>query len=354
MSANTFEHVTIEKVQRPDLEQLERLFASAFGDEIDAEQIRRRIHRTRQFYYILHPLSKFSTWVRNHFNIYVVKIAGQVVGFIQLSSLNPTQLHVDYIAFSKQYRGLGLGTWVLKKLLTDVADVHDYDVVLEVRVDNPAYSFYRRLGFRQVTQILHYEKPLPAGGSLPVQQAEAISGFREIRGGDRAKLYRLYLESVPLTLRRVIKRNYSEFNPSMMLRNLEWIKNNLMRKQQQDYVVEQQGKIVALLTINSYVKANSHIFSLILHPAHEPLRRAIIEKAGSILIDNGCRGIISTTIYSDDPAKQMALTDLGFENNLAYYLMFRPSALKQKEHSRVLIPACQPALTGRKPVGKQN
>ncbi|QDR80014.1 GNAT family N-acetyltransferase [Sporomusa termitida] len=354
MSANTFEHMTIEKVQRPDLAQLEQLFASAFGEEIDAEQIRRRIHRTRQFYYILHPLSKFSTWVKNHFTIYVVKIAGQVIGFIQLSSLNPTQLHVDYIAFSKQYRGLGLGTWVLTKLLNDVADVNDYDVVLEVRVDNPAYSFYQRLGFGQVTQILHYEKPLRSGCSWPEQQTETISGFRELRGGDRAKLYRLYLESVPLTLRRVIKRTYGEFNPSMMVRGLEWIKNNLMRKQQKDYVVEQQGKIVALLTINSYFKANSHIFSLILHPAHEQLRRAIIEKAGSILMANGCQGVISTTIYSDDSAKQITLADLGFKNNLAYYLMFRPSALRQKELSRVLIPAGQPVLTGRKPLGNQN
>lgn len=350
MSANTFEHMTIEKVQRPDLEQLEQLFASAFGDEIDTGQIRRRIHRTRQFYYILHPLSKFSTWIKNHFNIYVIKTAGQVIGFIQLSSLNPTQLHVDYIAFSKQYRGLGLGTWVLTKLLKDVADVNDYDVVLEVRVDNPAYRFYRRLGFNQITQILHYEKALRPDGP----ELEAISGLRELRARDRAKLYRLYLESVPLTLRRVIKRTYGEFNPSLMVRNLEWVKNKLMRKRQKDYVVEQQGNIVALLTINSYFKADSHVFSLILHPAHEQLRRGIIEKAGSILIADGCRGVISTTIYNDDPAKQVALADLGFTSDLAYYLMFRPSALRQKDLSRVLIPAGQPTLTGRNPAGNQN
>ncbi|HWR08627.1 GNAT family N-acetyltransferase [Sporomusa sp.] len=354
MSDNTFEHVTIEKVQRPDLKQLEQLFASAFGDEIDIDQIRRRIHRTRQFYYILHPLSKFSAWIRNHFNIYVVKITGRVIGFIQVSYLNQTQLHVDYIAFSKQYRGQGLGTWVLTKLLKDVADVNDYDVVLEVRVDNPACSFYRRLGFRQITQILHYAKPLTPGYDLPVAQAEVLSGFRELRGADRARLYRLYLESVPLSLRRVVKRTYGEFNPSMMVRNLEWLKNSLMRKQQKNYVVEQQGKIVALLTINSYLKANSHMFSLILHPSHEPLRQVIIEKASSILIANGCQGIISTTIYSDDSSKQRALEELGFRSDLAYHLMFRPSAIKLKETSRVVAPGRLPALTGRSPLRKQN
>ncbi|HWR43975.1 GNAT family N-acetyltransferase [Sporomusa sp.] len=354
MSDNTFEHVTIEKVQRLDLDQLEKLFASAFGDEVDIEQIKRRIHRARQFYYILHPLSKFSVWVKNHFNIYVVKIARQVIGFIQVSYLNPTQLHVDYVAFSKPYRGQGLGTWVLTKLLDDVADANDYDVVLEVRVDNPAYNFYRRLGFKRITEILHYEKPLLSGYFLSATQGAELTGFRKLKGTDRAKLYRLYLESVPLPLRRVVKRAYGEFNPSMMVRSLEWLKNNLMRKQQQDYVVEQEGKMVAWLTINSYLKANNHVFSLILHPSHEPLRQVIIDKAISILLANGNRGIISTTIYSNDFSKQVVLEQLGFRNDLAYHLMFRPSAIKLKETSRPLASASRTVSVVDKMHRKQN
>ncbi|SMC78830.1 GNAT family N-acetyltransferase [Sporomusa malonica] len=350
---NMFEHLTIEKVQRPDLNQLEKLFASAFGDEVDMEQIKRRIHRARQFYYFLHPLSRFSVWVKNHFNIYVIKIKGQVVGFIQVSYLNPTQLHVDYIAFSKQYRGQGLGTWVLTKLLDEAVDTNDYDVVLEVRVDNPAYKFYRRLGFRQITEILHYERSLASGYSLTAMPGEELTGFRELKGQDRSKLYQLYLESVPLLLRRVVKRAYAEFSPSMMVRNLEWLKNYLMRKRKKDYVIEQEGKLVALLTINSYLKVESHVFNLILHPSHEALRQAIISKAVSMITANYKHGIISTTIYSDDYSKQAALEQLGFKKDLVYYLMFRPSAIKLKGKSEA-ISVYRPVPGVAKPLKKQN
>lgn len=331
---NRFEQLTIEKVQRPDLTQLEKLFASAFGDEVDSEQIKRRIHRARQFYYILHPLSRFSVWVKNHFNMYAIKIQGQVVGFIQVSHLNSTQLHIDYIAFAKQYRGQGLGTRVLTQLLAEDVDTKDYDVVLEVRIDNPAYTFYRRLGFRQVTEILHYERVLVPGRPLTVAQANELTGFRELKGQDRPKLYRLYLEAVALPLRQVVKRAYEEFNPSMMVRNLDWLKNYLMRKRKTDYVIEQDGKIVALLTINSYLKLESHVFNLILHPSCEALRQAIISKAVSIIAAKYRQGSISTTIYGDDYLKQAALEQLGFRKDLVYHLMFRPSAIRLKEESQ--------------------
>ncbi|WP_371371654.1 GNAT family N-acetyltransferase [Sporomusa aerivorans] len=329
MPDKPFAGLTIEKIQRSDLEQLEKLFASAFGDEVDIEQVRRRIHRARQFYFILQPLSQFSAWVKNHFNVYVAKIAGRVIGFIQVSYLNPTQLHIDYIAFSKQYRGQGLGKWVLNKLLTDVADAKQYDVVLEVRVDNRAYHFYRRLGFKQATKILHYELTLgPEKAKLP--QGEQLTGFREVKGRDRAKLYRLYLESVPAALRHVIKRTYGEFNPGMIVRHLDWAKNHLMRKRKKDYIIEREGKIVAWLTVTSYLKIRNHVISLILHPAFESLRPSMILKAISLITGNYHHGTISTTVYNDDPAKQLVLEQLGFKRELSYFLMFRPAAANRQ------------------------
>ena len=326
MPDKSFNNVTIEKIQRSDLDQLEKLFASAFSEEIDIEQVRRRIQRARQFYYILQPLSQFSAWIKNHFNVYVTKIAGRVVGFIQVSYLNKTQLHIDYIAFSKQYRGQGLGRWVLSRLLTDVADARQYDVVLEVRVDNRAYYFYRRLGFKQTTEILHYELRLGAGQAIAPLPAQRLSGFRELKGRDRAKLYRLYLEAVPAALRQVVKRTYDEFNPSMVVRHLEWAKNHLMRKRKKDFVVEKDGKIIAWLTINSYLRLKSHVISLIIHPDFETLRRVIVCKAVGMITASYHQGVVSTTIYSDEPAKQVVLEQLGFKKELAYYLMFRPAA----------------------------
>ncbi|MBP2635241.1 MAG: rimI: ribosomal-protein-alanine acetyltransferase [Firmicutes bacterium] len=319
----TFENLTIEKVKRADLDQLEKLFATAFADEVDLQQIKRRIRRARQFYFILQPLSRFSVWVKNHFNVYVIKVAAEVVGFIQLSYLNALQIHIDYIAFSKPYRGRGLGRWVLTKLIDEVADDKSYDTVLEVRTDNPAYHFYRRLGFKAVTEILHYERAVDNPAAITADSD--LAGFRELRAEDRSQLYRLYKASVSHNLRQVIKRGYGEFNPSMMVRHLDWVKNYLMRKHKFDYVVEQGGKIVALLTINSYFKAKNYVISLILSQSAEYLRPAILDKAVALIKSRHQQGIISITIYSDDCRKQRVLEKLGFRQESAYYLMFRPA-----------------------------
>ena len=319
----TFENLTIEKVERADLDQLEKLFATAFADEVDLQQVKRRIHRARQFYFILQPLSRFSVWIKNHFNVYVIKVAAQVVGFMQISYLNATQLHIDYIAFSKPFRGQGLGRWVLTKLLDEVADANHFDTVLEVRIDNPAYHFYKRLGFKPVTEILHYEMPFNNTDTPLLLTTDELPGFRELRPEDRSQLYRLYKTSVSHNLRQVIKRGYGEFNPSMMVRHLDWAKNYLMRKRKHDYVVEQAGKIVALVTITSYFKAKSYVVSLILSQSMESLRAAILENAVALIRSHHKQGVISITIYSDDYRKQRVLEQLGFKRESSYYLMFR-------------------------------
>ncbi len=356
MPEKTLDDLTIEKVQRADLGQLEKLYASAFGDEVEIEQVKRRIRRARQFYYILQPLSRFSTWVKNHFNVYVVKISEKVVGFIQVSYLNSTQLHIDYIAFSKQYRGKGLGKWVLTKLFANVADANNYDVILEVRVGNRAYNFYKRLGFNQITEILHYELCLGSDHQAATQlQGKLLPpGFRELTGWDRGKLYKLYLESVPLALRQVIKRPYREFNPSMAVRHLDWAKNYLMRKRKSDYVVEQDGKIVAWLTVSSYFKVKNHVIGLIIHPSYESLRQDLINKAIKLIVENYSPGTISTTIYSDEPGKQVALEHLGFRTELAYYLMFRPSVTKRREAGKSAVYATKPLTATGKQLKRRN
>jgi hypothetical protein len=64
-------------------------------------------------------------------------------------------------------------------------------------------------------------------------------------------------------------------------------------------------------------------------------------------------GSVSTTIYSDDYSKQVALEQLGFTRNLVYYLMFRPFVIKTKERIGAL-PTVARAPVAAKPLRKQN
>ncbi|SDE52884.1 GNAT family N-acetyltransferase [Sporomusa acidovorans] len=331
MTEKPFDSVKIEAVRRSDLEQLEDLFITAFAKEYDIQQIKRRIHRARQFYYLLYPLSRFSLWVRNHFHVYGVKVAGQLAGFVQISYPNSTQLHIDYIAFAEQYRGKGLGSWVLTKLLNNV---NHLDVILEVLSDSPAYYFYKRLGFKQITEILHYGLSLTEAYHVLPAPPDGLAGFRKLEKKDREQLYLLHKNSVPHHLRQIMGINYGDFNRGMLIRKLDWAKNYLMRKQKMEYVVERQGKIVALLTINSYLKANNHVLTLMIHRDYEYLRAALISKAVGLIRKKHRRGMISMTIYSDHPAKQETMEHVGFRKDSAYSLMIRPSPARHKESIR--------------------
>ncbi len=325
MENSVFNDVTIEKIGRNDLKRLKQLFSSAFSDEVDVGHIKRRIRRARQFYYILRPLSNYSLWVKNLFNIYVFKIQDQIVGFIQVSYLNSVQLHIDYIAVASQYRGQGLGTKVLRKLLAKLADGETpYDVVLEVRTDNPAYHLYRRLGFWPQSQILHYERLLADAGGHTGSGDPTVAGFRRLRASDHYSIYRLHRASISAGLRRVIRREYSDFNPSMFTRHLERFKNYLMRTKKREYVVEENQSIIAALTIHSYPKSGSHVIHLIVHPHHEPLRGLLLQKALAILHNRYRRGAVNMTVYDDSHYKQKILENMGFLQREAYYLMLRP------------------------------
>jgi len=317
--------ITIEKVHYHDLKDLEKIFTKEFGEEVGTDLIRQRIHRVRQFYYFLRPLSNLSAWIRNLFNIYIFRVKGNVAGFIQVSSLNSQQLHLDYIAVSKQYRGRGLGTIVLRTLLENVADPNNYDVILEVRIDNPAYNLYKRLGFSSQAQVLHYERNFGGPNDSVLLTSESqLEGLRRLRAADRPLLYKLYRASVSRRLQRAVRREYREFNPSLFIRNMDWLKNYLMRNEKREYVVEFDGRIIASLDLRSYPKAKVHIISLILHPKHEELREKLMEQALAMLQHYYRQGIAATTIYDDAVQKQQTLEKLSFVQREAYHLMVRP------------------------------
>ncbi len=55
------------------------------------------------------------------------------------------------IALETEYRNQGLGTFLLKKLISDLKTDFNYKKVsLSVSIENPAYRLYKRLGFTKI------------------------------------------------------------------------------------------------------------------------------------------------------------------------------------------------------------
>jgi ribosomal protein S18 acetylase RimI-like enzyme len=317
--------VDIDIVSYRDLEKVSKIFANSFSNELHPEHIKQRIRRIRQFYYLLRPLARLSPRIKNLFNIYTIKANANIAGFLQVSYLNRKQLHLDYIAISKKYQGQGLGTLVLQKLINKVAEHGDFDIVLEVKSDNTAYHLYKRFGFATRTRILHYEKSL-SNADMAIVDLK-ISGLRKIQDIDRPQLYKLYKHSIPKRIQYVIQREYRHFNPSLFVRQLDWVKNRLMRITKREYVVERNGIIIASLEIRSCPHVSDHTINLMIHQDHDELRAPLIKYAFFIVSRNYGNGMINTTIYDDNPRKQQILERLGFIHDSTYFLMVRPASL---------------------------
>lgn len=319
-------NISIEKIRYNDLNDLERIFTGAFGEAVDVAIIRQRIHRIRQFYFVLLPLSSVSLWLKNIINIYICRVNGRVAGFMQVSYFNRGQVHLDYVAINKKYRGQGLGTVILRKLI-DRAVRKNYDIILEVKSDNPAYHLYSRLGFIAQVQIIHYGKNIENNASLPMRPSRLLSGLRARRDNDWRQIYQLYLKSLPLRLHNIARRGVEEFNPSLFTKTMEWFKNYMMRNIRKQYVIEKKGRIIGSLELLSYLKARSHTVNVMLDPEYEFMRESVYKQALTLLQDYKC-GTIDTTFYSDGVDKERALKRLGFNKTQSYYLMVRPARLQ--------------------------
>ncbi|CUH96517.1 hypothetical protein P22_2607 [Propionispora sp. 2/2-37] len=326
--------ITIKQVRYADLKILEDMFTREFGGELDSSIIRQRIHRLHQFYFLLLPLRQVSPWIKNFFTIYIIRVRGHIAGFLQISYLNHRQIHLDYFTISKHYRGQGIGSQVLQKFLAEAADQQGHDVVLEVRTDNPAYRLYRRLGFSSQAQVIHYSIQFPnTGADRPV---EALDGFRVLQPSDRPQLFGLYRASISRRLQRFIRRCYREFNPSLFIRNLEWIKNRLMHNTKREYVLIRDDRTVASLDIRSYEKSHTHFISMMLHPAYEKLRGELLGQVLTILQAKYGQGTAYTTVYDDMIDKQQALERMGFVRQDTYYVMLRPMIMENFRNGKGL------------------
>lgn len=314
-------NITIEKVGYHELDKVQTIFTESFRGEVNPSYIKRRMNRMRQFYYFFRPFTRISPWAKNLFNIYVIKCNDTIAGFSQVSYTNYKEMHIDYIAVHKQYRGQGLGTWTLRKLLNEVADVNKLDVILEVKSGNAAYHLYKRLGFSTQARILQYGKTFESACASLVPPI--LPGLRPLQDIDRTQLYELYRTVQPKGLQRNSKQDYQRFNPSLFVRNLEWVKDRLMKKIKREFVIEIDKNIVASLEIHSCPKTASHIINVMLHPNHENLRKPLFSFALSLLRKKYRQGKVITTIYNDNIHKQQALTKLGFSQEKNYHLMIR-------------------------------
>lgn len=314
--------IIVTKIRYANLKQMEFLFEKEFGEEINMDIVRARMRRLRQFYGVLLPFRLVSPWVRSFWNIFIFQVKGTFAGFIQLSHMGHRNLHLDFIAVSKPYRGKGLGRYILHGLVKEFADRKSYGIILEVRLDNPAYDLYQSLGFSSQSQIIHYERKFGKGEFAPLLHHPLLR-MERLRAEDRQYVYELYCLNIPEKLKQVVMQDKRSFWPNMFTRQMVVIKNKILKNSEYAYVIKIEHKIIGTVNIKSYEAAQYHILTLYIHPKHELQRKQILQQVIAFLSDRYRSGVISTTIYDDLISKQHDLEAVGFEKKEAYFMMYR-------------------------------
>lgn len=319
--------ITVSKVRYEELDHLEEIFQREFGDEPNMETVRMRLKRMRSFYYLLLPLCRISSWVRERFNVYVIRVQEKFAGFIQLSLAGPKRLHLDFIAIAAAYRRSGIGSYILRSLCNEFVDPKAYEMLLEVRVDNPAHRLYVALGFQEVARILHYERRFEAVDKMKRQDYIVL---QEPHGEDEARIDVLCRENTPDGVASILGAEACAPVGGVFKRSLRWLKNLSMRCAERVYVLKEAEEVVAAVRIRSYAQITNHTITLFLQPQYEALRQAILQEIVCRLALDYQTGNLHTTIYDDTADKRRALERCGFTQSEAYILMYRPAADARK------------------------
>lgn len=320
--------IAVSKVRYEELDHLEEIFQREFGDEPNMETVRMRLKRMRSFYYLLLPLCRISPWVRERFNVYVIRVREKFAGFLQLSLAGTKQLHLDFIAIASAYRGSGIGSYILRSLCNEFVDPKGYEMLLEVRTDNPAQRLYAALGFCSVAQILHYERRL--------EKTEAAEGkakgvmLKEAQREEEAQIEALCRENTPPGVAAILGAEACAVTGGVVRRSLRWLKNLSMRCRECVYILKEEGTVVAAARIRSYPQIANHTITLFLLPKREILRTAILQEILARLARRYKDGNVHTTIYDDTAEKRQALAICGFIQSEAYILMHRSAAIVRK------------------------
>lgn len=139
--------IALRAEDEADLPFVARLYASTREEELaqvpwtpaqKAEFLAFQFRAQRHHYRTYTPDCAFDVLVRD----------GEPIGRLYLD-IRPSRLHIVDIALMPSQRGQGIGTAILKALITKAQD-EGKCVGIFVEKFNPALRLYRRLGFREI------------------------------------------------------------------------------------------------------------------------------------------------------------------------------------------------------------
>lgn len=300
----------IRAVRYSDLDEVRRIFISAFNEEYGRRgvDIAAQVSRWKRMYPLIRALAVFPNPYRYMLNLHVLEEDGQIQGFIQTSPGNGerTRWHIDFVAVAPECQGKGLGVRLVEFVFERYGALGVKCFTLEVDHANlPALRLYEKLGFRQYTAVTYYQME-----KAPDVRHEAPAGLRPFRRRDAQALYELYLAATPAPVRLVDTRKPSDFALGLVERTMATMRRQLKHVADERFVVEVEGKVVGYLRVMAQMRALPHTVQLLVNPGYEHLYAPLLDHAARVLADFPPQMVLA---WAPDyqPSKQQAFTAWG-------------------------------------------
>ena len=97
----------------------------------------------------------FQQYIKMGGEVWVIEEDGEIIAYI-LYIIYDRMAHLISIAVHPNHRGKGLGRKLISKMEEEAKRQGAERVWLEVKANNPARTFYRRLGYREIIRVERY------------------------------------------------------------------------------------------------------------------------------------------------------------------------------------------------------
>jgi GNAT superfamily N-acetyltransferase len=300
-------------IQR-DLPQLASLIEVAFQPELDrtGNLIVAEMRQLARAGPLLWLLGASQTMLSPLLGGYVWTANGQLVGNVTLSLENRRRglWTISNVAVHPDFRGRGIARQLMEVALQEANSKGAQLIALEVRTDNvAAQRLYRELGFEVYDTTS--ELSLPAH-NWPERTTLPSLPLRKRCSGDGQGLYNLLRAATPGKAQEVRPIPVHHYRMGMERRLTRWLDDLLYRRRSADWVLEENGPIVAWLQLTGQYRQAAHRLQITVHPE----RRGVVEEellaAGLYRLNRfPAREIVSTISTSHSEAQQ-AYRNAGF------------------------------------------
>jgi GNAT superfamily N-acetyltransferase len=320
----------IRAARYSDFNAIKHIFDVAFDEEYRQRgvDIVKRISRWQQIYPLIRILALFPNPYQHTFNVHVAEVDGEIKGLIQTSARNRerTTWHIENVAVLPEARGQGLAKQLVDFVFDHYSNQGVMRFTLEVDTKNePALKLYEKTGFRKYSTVHYYRlNSTKLTGQLKADgdTVTVPEGFRPHRSSDAQKLYELYQDSTPASVRLVDERKLSDFKDQVLEEVSAYLKEQLKYCVENHWVVERDGKIVASLEIVAQHRKLPHVLRLQVHPGYPDLNEQLLRFGLHHLAQFPSRSVLAASL-EHQKAKTEALQAIGFKTITSDHLMVR-------------------------------